>query len=140
MGVPRGGVISPLIANLCMNRFRKYWRRTGKSETWDARIINHADGFVILSRGHAVEALAWTDGVMTRLGSTLNQTKTRLCDAPRTASTSWVIASVHTVIGGKADGSPERLRRKRVCDVSRTNWVRSWYRATKGAETKCAAR
>ena len=80
-GVPQGGVISPLVANLYMNRFLKYWRQTGKGEAWDAHIINYADDFVILSRGHAAEALAWTDSVMTRLGLTLNRTKTRLCDA-----------------------------------------------------------
>src|SRR5271154_385252 len=28
-GVPQGGVISPLIANLYMNRFLKYWRQQG---------------------------------------------------------------------------------------------------------------
>ena len=81
MGVPQGGVISPLVANLYMNRFLKHWRRTGKGEAWDAHVINYADDFVILSRGHAAEALTWTDGVMTRLGLTLNRTKTRLCDA-----------------------------------------------------------
>ena len=81
MGVPQGGVISPLVANLYMNRFLKYWRQSGKGEAWDAHIINYADDFVILSRGHAAEALAWTDRVMTRLGLTLNRTKTRLCDA-----------------------------------------------------------
>jgi RNA-directed DNA polymerase len=80
-GVPQGGVISPLVANLYMNRFLKYWRQTGRGEAWDAHVINYADDFVILSRGHAAEALAWTDGVMTRLGLTLNRTKTRLCDA-----------------------------------------------------------
>ena len=80
-GVPQGGVISPLVANLYMNRFLKYWRQTGKGEAWDAHVINYADDFVILSRGHAAEALAWTDRVMTRLGLTLNRTKTRLCDA-----------------------------------------------------------
>jgi RNA-directed DNA polymerase len=80
-GVPQGGVISPLVANLYMNRFLKYWRQTGKGEAWDAHVINYADDFVILSRGHAAEALAWTDSVMTRLGLTLNRTKTRLCDA-----------------------------------------------------------
>src|SRR6202171_2460639 len=31
MGVPQGGVISPLVANLYMNRFLKYWRQTGKA-------------------------------------------------------------------------------------------------------------
>src|SRR6204780_3177117 len=81
MGVPQGGVISPLVANLYMNRFLKYWRQTGRGEAWDAYVINYADDFVILSRGYAAEALAWTDGVMTRLGLTLNRTKTRLCDA-----------------------------------------------------------
>ena len=80
-GVPQGGVISPLVANLYMNRFLKYWRQTGKGEAWDAHVINYADDFVILSRGHAAEALAWTDNVMTRLGLSLNRTKTRLCDA-----------------------------------------------------------
>jgi len=80
-GVPQGGVISPLVANLYMNRFLKYWRQTGRGKAWDAHVINYADDFVILSRGHAAEALAWTDSVMTRLGLTLNRTKTRLCDA-----------------------------------------------------------
>jgi RNA-directed DNA polymerase len=80
-GVPQGGVISPLVANLYMNRFLKYWRQSGRNEAWQAHVINYADDFVILSRGYAAEALAWTDRVMTRLGLTLNRTKTRLCDA-----------------------------------------------------------
>jgi RNA-directed DNA polymerase len=80
-GVPQGGVISPLIANLYMNRFLKYWRQSGRGTDFQAHIINYADDFVILSRGHAAEALAWTDHVMTRLGLNLNRTKTRLCDA-----------------------------------------------------------
>jgi RNA-directed DNA polymerase len=45
-----------------------------------ARIVNYADDFVILSRGKAVEALAWTRWAMGRIGLTLNETKTRLCD------------------------------------------------------------
>src|SRR5215472_12161602 len=80
-GTPQGGVISPLVANLYMNRFLKHWRRTGRSEAWQAHVINYADDFVILSRGHAEEALTWTDRVMTRLGLTLNRGKTRLCNA-----------------------------------------------------------
>jgi len=80
-GVPQGGVISPLVANLYMNRFLKYWRQTGRSQAWRAHIVNYADDFVVLSRGHAAEALAWTERTMTRLGLTLNRTKTRLCDA-----------------------------------------------------------
>ena len=82
-GTPQGGVISPLVANLDMNRFLKHWRQSGKAEAWQAHIINYADDFVILSRGYAAEAVAWTDRVMTRLGLTLNRSKTRLCDARR---------------------------------------------------------
>ena len=59
-GVPQGGVISPLVANLYMDRFLKYWRQTGRGKALDAHVINYADDFVILSRGHAAEALAWT--------------------------------------------------------------------------------
>jgi RNA-directed DNA polymerase len=80
-GVPQGGVISPLAANLYMNRFLKHWRERGCGAAWQAHIINYADDFVILSRGHAAAALAWTEPVMTRLGLTLNRTKTCLRNA-----------------------------------------------------------
>jgi RNA-directed DNA polymerase len=36
-GTPQGGIISPLLANLYMNRFLKYWRITGRSEVFQAR-------------------------------------------------------------------------------------------------------
>jgi RNA-directed DNA polymerase len=82
-GTPQGGVVSPLVANLYMNRFLKHWRQSGRGAAWQAHVINYADDFVVLSRGHAAQALAWTDHVMTRLGLTLNRSKTRLCDARR---------------------------------------------------------
>jgi RNA-directed DNA polymerase len=80
-GTPQGGVASPMLANLYMNRFLKHWRKTGCTEAFRARLINYADDFVILSRGHAAEAMAWTAQVMTRLGLTLNAVKTKLRDA-----------------------------------------------------------
>jgi RNA-directed DNA polymerase len=79
-GTPQGGVTSPLLANLYMNRFLKHWRRQGKGEEFRARLINYADDFVILSRGRAAEALGWTRQVMGRLGLTLNEAKTRIVD------------------------------------------------------------
>src|SRR5262245_36696189 len=54
-GTPQGGVASPLLANIYMNRFLKYWRLTGR--------------------------LAWTKAVMTRLGLALNEAKTSLKNA-----------------------------------------------------------
>jgi len=80
-GTPQGGVISPLLANLYMNRFLKYWRRTGKGSEFRAVIVNYADDFVILSRGCAAEALQFTAQTMERIGLTLNQEKTKLVKA-----------------------------------------------------------
>jgi len=54
-GTPQGGVISPLLANLYMNRFLKFWRITGRGEVFRAAVVNYADDFVILSRGRAAE-------------------------------------------------------------------------------------
>jgi RNA-directed DNA polymerase len=80
-GTPQGGVASPLLANLYMNRYLKHWRTTGRGEVFRAHIVNYADDFVILSRGHAAEALAWTRDVMTRLGLALNEVKTSVRNA-----------------------------------------------------------
>jgi RNA-directed DNA polymerase len=80
-GTPQGGVASPLLANIYMNRFLKYWRLTGCGEAFRAQVIAYADDFVILSRGCAAEALAWTRAVMTRLGLSLNEAKTSLKNA-----------------------------------------------------------
>jgi RNA-directed DNA polymerase len=82
-GTPQGGVISPLLANLYMNRFLKYWRITGRGEVFHAQVVNYADDFVILSRGCAAEALNWTRSVMTRIGLTLNEAKTSIKQARR---------------------------------------------------------
>jgi RNA-directed DNA polymerase len=80
-GTPQGGVISPLLANVYMHRFLRYWRQCGQGAAFAARIVNYADDFVILSRGKANEALAWTEAVMSRLKLTLNTTKTCVRDA-----------------------------------------------------------
>ena len=79
-GTPQGGVVSPLLANLYLNRYLKHWRQQGKGKAPRAEIVTYADDFVILSRGHGAEALSWTRGVMERIGLTLNEAKTRLVD------------------------------------------------------------
>ena len=75
-GTPQGGVISPLLANIYMNRFLKHWRMQGCDEIFRAHVVSYADDFVILSRGKAAQALEWTDAVMEHLGLRLNETKT----------------------------------------------------------------
>lgn len=80
-GTPQGGVASPLLANIYMNRFLKHWRLTGAGKAFRAHVVAYADDFVILSRGRAAEALAWTKAVMTKLGLAINEGKTSLRDA-----------------------------------------------------------
>ena len=80
-GTPQGGVASPLLANLYMNRLLKGWRNTRRGEQFDAHIVNYADDFVILSRGKAAEALNWTRQVVARMGVTLNEAKTSIKQA-----------------------------------------------------------
>lgn len=80
-GTPQGGVASPLLANIYMNRFLKHWRQSARDEAFRAHVVSYADDFVILSRGYADEALAWTRVVMTKLGLTLNEGKTSVKNA-----------------------------------------------------------
>ena len=82
-GTPQGGVVSPLLANLYMNRFLKYWRITKRGEIFRAHVVNYADDFVILSRGAAQEALEWTRQTMGKLKLTLNEEKTTIRQARR---------------------------------------------------------
>jgi len=49
-GTPQGGVASPLLANLYLNRFLKHWRRQGKGEQYRGHIVNYGDDFVILTK------------------------------------------------------------------------------------------
>jgi len=81
LGTPQGGVVSPLMANLYMNRFLKHWRISRCSEAFCGRVISYADDFVILSRGRARQSLQWTQGVMGKLGLRLNEDKTVVRDA-----------------------------------------------------------
>ena len=79
-GTPQGGVISPLLANVYMNRYLKVFRLRGLDRRYGARLVNYADDFVILCRHGAAEVLAQTRRWFTQMGLTLNEQKTRVCD------------------------------------------------------------
>ncbi len=80
-GAPQGGVASPLLANIYMNRFLKHFRQSGAASAFQAHIVSYADDFVILSRGRAAEALTWVTAVMSKLGLSINEAKTSIRDA-----------------------------------------------------------
>jgi RNA-directed DNA polymerase len=79
-GTPQGGVISPLLANIYLHELDKRWyRRGGPRERYNARLVRYADDFVVLARyigepiHRAVEGIV--EGV---LGLKLNREKTRV--------------------------------------------------------------
>lgn len=79
-GTPQGGVISPLLANLYMNRYLKVFRFRGLDRRYGARLVAYADDFVILCRYGAAEVLAQSRRWFAQMGLTLNEQKTRVCD------------------------------------------------------------
>ena len=44
-GTPQGGVASPLLSLIYMNRFLKHWRLTGRGEAFRAHVITYADDY-----------------------------------------------------------------------------------------------
>lgn len=81
-GTPQGGVISPLLANIYINRLLRHWRKTGACERL-GQIVSYADDFVILcaSRRQAAASLSQVSRWLEKLGLTIHPTKTRLCYA-----------------------------------------------------------
>lgn len=81
-GTPQGGVISPLLANIYINRLLRHWRKTGASERL-GRIVSYADDFVILcaSRAQAEASLGQVTRWLEKLGLRIHPVKTRLCHA-----------------------------------------------------------
>lgn len=79
-GTPQGGVISPLLANIYINRLVRHWRNTGASQRL-GQIVSYADDFVILcrSRAQAEASLAQVSRWLEKLGLRLHPGKTRLC-------------------------------------------------------------
>ena len=81
-GTPQGGVISPLLANIYLNKLDRIWaakcRQLGK-------LVRFADDFVTMcgTESQAREALRRIGLVMNRLGLKLHPAKTRLVDLRR---------------------------------------------------------
>jgi RNA-directed DNA polymerase len=81
-GTPQGGVISPLLSNIYLNKLDRIWAaRCGQLGI----LVRYADDFVAMGRSEsgAREALRRIGLVMDRLGLTLHPTKTRLVDLRR---------------------------------------------------------
>ena len=80
-GTPQGGVISPLLANIYINRLLKKFAASDLGEKYGARIVNYADDFVVTCRKDAAEVLAIVKSWLEAMKLTMNETKTCVRDA-----------------------------------------------------------
>src|SRR5450432_4765904 len=81
-GTPQGGVISPLLANIYLNKLDRIW--AARCSTLGV-LVRYADDFVVMCRteSQAREALRRIGLVMSRLGLALHPEKTRMVDLRR---------------------------------------------------------
>jgi RNA-directed DNA polymerase len=81
-GTPQGGVISPLLANIYLNKLDRIWAARCSQL---GVLVRYADDFVVMCRAEsqARESLRRIGLVMNRLGLTLHPAKTRLVDLRR---------------------------------------------------------
>jgi len=85
-GTPQGGVISPLLANIYMhlvdkivNDTRKLFYQSG------VKIVRYADDFVLMGKTIPDEVVEKLKTILSRMGLTLNEEKTRMVQASETA-------------------------------------------------------
>jgi group II intron reverse transcriptase/maturase len=80
-GVPQGGVISPLLANIYLNILDGLWEARKVEERFGARLVRYADDCVVLCKGDAERILKGLRRAMEDLGLSLNEAKTTVVDA-----------------------------------------------------------
>lgn len=79
-GTPQGGVISPLLANIYINRLLRVFAASELGRKCGARLINYADDFVVVARRGAAELLVQVRRWLCGMKLTLNETKTCVRD------------------------------------------------------------
>jgi len=120
-GTPQGGVISPLLANLCLHAFDSAWRAGGLERRWQARLIRYADDFVMCCRQAGEEVRTVVAEQLQALGLTLNGAKTRVLDARREAFTFLGLTRcARRAAEGRGSGSPWSVRHPPRVSGSRT--------------------
>jgi RNA-directed DNA polymerase len=78
-GTPQGGPLSPLMANIYLNKLDRYWYSAqGPYVKYNARLVRYADDFVVLARYIGKPVQEAVEETIAALGLTLNREKTRI--------------------------------------------------------------
>lgn len=79
IGTPQGGVISPLLANIVLNKLDAAWYcPDGPRVKYNARLVRYADDFVVLARYIGQPIKEEIENIISSLGLQLNDKKTRI--------------------------------------------------------------
>jgi len=81
-GTPQGGVISPLLANIFLHWFDKFFHGAEGPAQWaKAQLVRYADDVVVLARYQGARLREWIEQTLEeRMGLELNREKTRIVD------------------------------------------------------------
>jgi RNA-directed DNA polymerase len=126
-GTPQGGVISPLLANIYINRLLRVFAKSDLMKRCGAKIVNYADDFVVLSKRGATKVLAQVKQWLGGMKLTLNETKTCIRNARKEhfRFLGYELGPVVSRLTGKrylgAQPSKKALERARK-EVSRILW------------------
>ena len=82
-GVPQGGVISPLLANIYLHVLDEVWEKRGYTKRGgpNVQLVRYADDLVLLTNKDAAWAMERLRAILERLGLELNEEKSRVVDA-----------------------------------------------------------
>jgi RNA-directed DNA polymerase len=133
-GVPQGGPLSPLLANIYMHRYIKAFRKYGVAQKYGATLVNYADDFVVLCRHGAQDVLDKTRRWLTCMGLTLNEKKTSIRDAHResfdflgyTFKTMYSPRNGHRYIGARASKKSIHKMKRNVSGLLRPRNKDPW--------------
>ena len=82
IGVPQGGILSPLLANIYMNLIDKIIDKpTGIFHKLGIKIVRYADDFVLMAKELKTEALDKLKELLTRMELKINEDKTKTLNA-----------------------------------------------------------
>lgn len=133
-GTPQGSPLSPTLANIYFRRFLLAWRDHGHQNQLDAHVVNYADDYVICCRpGNAETARARMQTLMTRLGLTVNETKTRIARLPEDDFTflGYTVGRFYGKDGRAFIGTrPSRKAIKSLLRRIHDRTTREWYADT----------